>query len=72
MAERKVKWFNDAKTYRFIEQNGGGEIFAHHSAIQGVEYKSLKEGDRVGFEIKIGSKDPAADQVVRLRKTAWA
>lgn len=68
MPEGKVKWFNDAKGYGFIEQDNGGDIFVHHSAIQATGFRSLKEGERVRFEIKTGPKGPAADQVVRLEK----
>jgi len=66
MPEGKVKWFNDAKGYGFIEQDAGGDIFVHHSAIQAVGFKSLTEGERVSFEIKVGQKGPAADRVVKL------
>jgi CspA family cold shock protein len=67
MPEGKVKWFNDAKGYGFIEQDGGNDIFAHHSAIQAVGFKSLTEGERVSFEIVVGQKGPAADKVVKLK-----
>lgn len=66
MPEGKVKWFNDAKGYGFIEQDGGGDIFVHHSAIQAVGFKSLTEGERVSFDVKVGQKGPAADRVVKL------
>jgi cold shock protein len=66
MPEGKVKWFNDAKGYGFIEQDGGSDIFVHHSAIQAVGFKSLTEGERVSFEIKVGEKGPAADRVIKL------
>ena len=49
MAEGTVKWFNDSKGFGFIEQDGGTDVFVHHSAIQGEGYRSLFEGDRVEF-----------------------
>ena len=66
MSEGKVKWFNDGKGYGFIEQNGGKDLFVHHSAIQGEGYKSLVEGDRVSFDIGKGTKGPAAENVRKL------
>ena len=60
----KVKWFNDAKGYGFIEQDNGGEdVFCHFSAIQGEGYRSLTEGAAVELEIVQDAKGPRADNV---------
>ncbi len=59
-----VKWFNDSKGYGFIQRDSGGDIFVHHSAIQGEGFRSLREGQRVEFEIVQGRKGPAAEAVV--------
>jgi len=60
MAEGTVKWFNDSKGYGFIEQENGPDVFVHHSNINAQGFKSLKEGDRVTFEIGQGQKGPTA------------
>ena len=65
MAEGTVKWFNDSKGFGFIEQDGGKDVFVHHSAIQGNGFKSLQEGDRVTFEVTEGAKGPSATNVVK-------
>ncbi len=54
-----VKWFNDQKGYGFIARDeGGGDVFVHHSAIQMQGFKTLAEGQRVEFSIEIGPKGP--------------
>ncbi len=63
MAEGTVKWFNDAKGFGFIEQEGGDDVFVHHSEIQGEGFKSLAEGDRVVFDVTQGQKGPQASNV---------
>jgi len=63
MANGTVKWFNDQKGFGFIEQEGGSDVFVHHSAIAGNGFKSLKEGDKVTFEVEKGEKGPAAANV---------
>jgi CspA family cold shock protein len=63
MAEGVVKWFNDSKGYGFIEQENGPDVFVHHTGINATGFKSLKEGDRVTFDITEGQKGPAAVNV---------
>ena len=63
MANGIVKWFDDRKGFGFIEQEGGPDVFVHHSGIDATGFKSLNEGDRVTFDIEQGDKGPSAVNV---------
>ncbi len=63
MANGIVKWFNSSKGYGFIEQEGGADVFVHHTGINGSGFTNLDEGDSVTFEIEQGQKGPAAVNV---------
>ncbi|MFZ3115893.1 MAG: cold-shock protein [Syntrophales bacterium] len=64
MAEGKVKWFNEKKGFGFIENDEGGDVFVHYSAIQGNGFRTLGEGQRISFDIEQGSKGPSAVNVM--------
>jgi CspA family cold shock protein len=66
MAQGTVKWFNDAKGFGFIAQDGGEDVFVHHTAIQTEGFRSLAEGERVEFEVQRGAKGLQAANVRRI------
>jgi CspA family cold shock protein len=65
MANGTVKWFNDAKGYGFISQEGGDDVFVHHTAITMDGFRTLKEGEAVQFDITQGPKGLQAANVRR-------
>ena len=66
MSEGKVKWFNESKGFGFIQNEEGGDVFVHFSAIQGDGFKTLQEGQRVSFDVTQGKKGPSAENVRAL------
>lgn len=61
-----VKWFNDSKGFGFIQRENGEDIFVHFRAIQGDGYRSLKDGQKVEFNVVEGQKGLQAEEVVKL------
>ena len=66
MAMGKVKWFNDAKGYGFIQREDGEDVFVHFTAIQSDGFKTLAEGQEVEFEVLDGQKGPQAAHVLKV------
>lgn len=64
-----VKWFNNTKGYGFISQPSGADVFVHYSAIQENGYRTLREGEQVEFDVKMGPRGPQAENVVRLNSS---
>ncbi len=64
--EGRVKWFNDKKGFGFIETDEQGDVFVHYSNIQEDGFRSLKELERVAFEVEDTAKGPQAVNVKRL------
>ncbi len=62
----KVKWFNAAKGYGFLAQDGGKDVFVHFSAIQGDGFRTLNEGETVEFEVVNGPKGAQAANVKKV------
>lgn len=61
----KVKWFNNAKGYGFIERDSGGDVFVHHSAIKMDGFRTLMEGESVAFTVTDGPKGLQAEEVTK-------
>ncbi|MCU0727674.1 MAG: cold shock domain-containing protein [Planctomycetes bacterium] len=66
MPQGTVKWFNDAKGFGFLQEDGGGDVFVHHSEITMQGFRTLAEGDRVEFEKTQGPKGPKALKVRKI------
>lgn len=63
MSQGTVKWFNDTKGYGFIKSNDGSDVFVHHTEIKADGFRTLKEGQKVEFELTAGPKGPKAANV---------
>ncbi len=66
MARGTVKWFNESKGFGFITpEDGGADVFAHYSEIQGDGFRNLTEGEVVNFDIVEGEKGPKATNITK-------
>ena len=66
MVDGTVKWFNDSKGFGFLSQEGGADVFVHHSEIRAEGFKTLNEGDKVTFDVVDSPKGPRASNVVAV------
>ena len=66
MSNGKVKWFNSAKGFGFIEREDGDDVFVHYTAIDGSGFRTLAEGDPVEFEVEEGPKGLHAANVRKI------
>ncbi|MCP3943411.1 MAG: cold shock domain-containing protein [Desulfobacteraceae bacterium] len=66
MKQGTIKWFNSKKGFGFIEQEGGEDIFVHHSAIEMTGFRTLSEGELVEFEVQENVKGLSATKVLKI------
>ena len=66
MIEGTVKWFNESKGFGFLSQEGGPDVFVHHTEIRSEGYRTLNEGQKVQFEVVDSPKGPRAANVTPL------
>ncbi|MCG6927422.1 MAG: cold-shock protein [Acidobacteria bacterium] len=66
MIEGTVKWFNESKGFGFLSQEGGPDVFVHHTEIRSEGYRTLSEGQKVQFEVVDSPKGPRAANVTPL------
>ena len=67
MVRGTVKWFSDTKGFGFVTPDDGSQdVFVHHTAIQGMGFKSLAENDVIEFEVEAGPKGPRAANVTKV------
>jgi CspA family cold shock protein len=66
MEQGTIKWFNNSKGFGFIKRETGEDVFVHYKSISGDGYRTLKEGDKVEFEVETGPKGLQAVKVVKI------
>ena len=65
MASGKVKWWDNTRGFGFIAQEGGQDVFVHHTSVVGKGFKTLNPGDEVMFDVVASDKGPKAENVKR-------